>query len=75
MDGALIGDIFGVRSLGLIMGTITLGWNFGAAIGPAVGGMVYDAFGGYSWAFAIAAAGMAVATFFAIIIRPEKARS
>lgn len=71
----LIGDIFGVRRLGLIMGMITLGWNFGAAIGPALGGMIYDATGSYSIAFGVAAVGMAIATFFAVIIRPEKAAS
>jgi MFS family permease len=71
----LIGDIFGIRRLGLIMGMITLGWNFGAAIGPALGGMIFDATGSYSIAFGVAAAGMAIATFFAIIIRPEKAGS
>ncbi len=71
----LIGDIFGIRSLGLIMGTVTLGWNFGAAIGPAVGGMIFDATGSYSLAFILAACGMGVATIFTIVIRPQKAKS
>lgn len=70
----LIGDIFGIRRLGLIMGTITLGWNFGAATGPAVGGMVYDATGSYSGAFLTAACAMTLTAIFTILIRPEKAK-
>lgn len=73
----LIADIFGIRSLGLIMAIISLGWNFGAAIGPSFGGLVYDMTGSYSAASIIAAFGMALAAFFTIIIRPqvEKIRS
>ena len=67
----LIADIFGIRSLGLIMATISLGWNFGAAIGPSFGGVVYDLTGSYSTASIVTACGMALATFFTIIMRPQ----
>lgn len=67
----LIADIFGTRSLGLIMAIISLGWNFGAAIGPSFGGVVYDMTGSYSAASIIAAFGMSLAAFFTIIIRPQ----
>jgi MFS family permease len=67
----LIADIFGIRSLGLILATISLGWNFGAAIGPSFGGLVYDMTGSYSSAFVVAGLGMAVAAFFTIILRPR----
>jgi MFS transporter, OFA family, oxalate/formate antiporter len=71
----LIGDVFGVRSLGIIMGTITAGWALGAAIGPAVGGWVFDTTRTYSAAFALAAGGMVVCTLLAFLIRPGKAKS
>jgi MFS family permease len=71
----LIGDVFGIRSLGIIMGTITVGWSIGAAIGPAVGGWVFDSTNTYSAAFALAAGGMAICTVLAGIIRPERAKS
>jgi MFS family permease len=71
----LIGDVFGVRSLGIIMGTITVGWSIGAAIGPAVGGWVFDSTNTYSAAFMLAAGGMAICTMLAVIIRPERAKS
>lgn len=71
----LIGDVFGVRSLGIIMGTITAGWALGAAFGPAVGGWVFDTTKAYSAAFAIAAGGMVICTILAVTIRPERAIS
>ena len=70
----LIGDIFGVRSLGVIMGTITVGWGFGAAIGPTLGGWVFDTTKSYSAAFVVAAVGMVICTILAIIMRPGKAK-
>ncbi|HSF03434.1 MAG TPA: MFS transporter, partial [Solirubrobacterales bacterium] len=33
-----IPDVFGLRALGGIMGVLTLGWRFGAALGPAAAG-------------------------------------
>ena len=50
---ALIGDIFGLRSIGIIMGTLSVGWSLGAAIGPFIGGLVYDISNNYSVAFSI----------------------
>lgn len=69
----LVGDIFGIKNIGSVMGTITSGWLFGGAIGPALGGIVYDATGNYTAAFAIAVAGMVLTTIFALLLRPGKA--
>jgi MFS family permease len=73
MIAKVIPDVFGVRAIGAIMGLLTLGWRSGAALGPAVGGFLYDLSGSYavpfgaapgvvilSWAlFAIATSGRA----------------
>ena len=48
----LVGDIFGMRSLGAIMGMIGVGFNLGAAIGPATGGFIFHMSGNYFMAFA-----------------------
>jgi len=48
---ALIGDIFGVRNLGAIMGIIEIGWAVGAAAGPALAGYVFVSRGSYILAF------------------------
>lgn len=64
----IVSDIFGVRSLGLIMGAITSSWGLGNAIGPAIGGIVYDSTGTYSIAFAVAAFGMGIGILLALLI-------
>jgi len=48
---ALIGDSFGVRNIGLIMGVIEIGWGAGGAFGPAVAGYLFDITGNYVLAF------------------------
>ena len=45
-------DVFGVRALGAIMGVLVLGWRFGAALGPATAGFLYDLTGSYAMPFA-----------------------
>lgn len=71
---ALIGDVFGTRSLGAIMGMMSAGWALGAAIGPAVGGYIFDASGSYFTAFATAAAAVLISALFVALIR-KKAKS
>jgi len=58
---ALISDIFGLQSLGEIMGVLIIGWGLGAAIGPAVGGIIFDVNKTYFLAFMIGALAMVVA--------------
>ncbi len=66
---ALIGDVFGTRSLGAIMGMMSAGWALGAAIGPAVGGYIFDASGSYFTAFATGAAAVLISALFVALIR------
>jgi MFS family permease len=56
-DNALvrvIPDLFGLRAIGAIMGTLTLGWRLGAALGPASAGFLYDMTGSYRLPFSAA---------------------
>ncbi len=39
---AVVGDTFGRRNLGTIMGALEVGFAMGGAIGPAIGGFVFD---------------------------------
>ena len=68
---ALIGDTFGPRSLGVIMGALGVGWGIGAAIGPAVGGLIFDVSKSYFMAFLIGALIMLVATLFVALTKRE----
>lgn len=56
---AFIGDMFGLRSMGTLMGLITLGAGIGSAIGPVLAGYIFDVQSSYNIAFWLAA-GIAV---------------
>jgi MFS family permease len=64
---ALTANIFGRYSIGTLSGWIYLSHQVGAALGAALGGLIFQATGSYSWAFvsgailAFVAAGMALA--------------
>lgn len=67
---ALIGDIFGTRSLGAIMGMMSAGWALGASLGPAIGGFIFDVRGDYFIAFGVGATALfAVVCLLALIGR------
>jgi MFS family permease len=72
---ALIGDIFGLHSLGTIMGMLVVGWGIGAAFGPAVGGLIFDVFQNYFMAFMIGALAMMVAASFIALTKKEIGKS
>ncbi len=68
---ALIGDIFGQRSIGIIIGTLEVGWFLGASVGPFMGGLVYDINNNYSLAFSICVAAMVIATLLLALTKRE----
>ena len=72
---ALIGDIFGIRSIGAIMGALVAGWTIGGAIGPAIGGFAFDVNSSYSLSFALGSAGMLFAALFASLVKPQRIQS
>jgi MFS transporter, OFA family, oxalate/formate antiporter len=57
-------ETFGVRSIGAVMGVLSLGWRCGAALGPTAAGFIYDATGTYVLAFALSAGGLALSSAF-----------
>ena len=65
---ALIGDVFGMRSIGTIMGVINTGWALGAATGPAMGGYIFDASGSYFTAFAAGAVAILIAALLLALV-------
>lgn len=48
---AFIGETFGLRHLGAIMGIVEIGFTAGSAFGPLFAGYVFDASGNYVFAF------------------------
>jgi MFS family permease len=63
---ALAREAFGARILGTVLGAATLLSSLGMALGPFVGGWLYDRFGSYAWLYigsmlvGLAAAGIAM---------------
>jgi len=72
---ALIGDTFGLGRLGAILGTLDAGFCAGAALGPYVGGLIFDVSRSYSLAFSLGAAAMVLATLLIALVRRETDRS
>jgi MFS family permease len=68
---ALVSDIYGLRSIGKIFGILEIGLGIGAAIGPAMGGLIFDIRGSYSLAFLLGTGSMLVVSFLVTLIKRE----
>ncbi|MFQ5996088.1 MAG: MFS transporter [Dehalococcoidales bacterium] len=68
---ALISDTFGLSKIGVIFGLLEISFGIGAAIGPAIGGIIFDIRQSYSIAFLIGAVAMLVVTLLVTLVRRE----
>jgi len=68
---ALTVDIFGKRSIGVMLATLDMTYALGATIGPFIGGLVYDVNNSYALSFLIAAAGSLISILLIILIKVE----
>ena len=68
MVSALAGDIFGMRRIGAIMGTMGSSWFIGAAIGPLIGGIIFDTYCSYFIAFLVGALCMILMVIFLALL-------
>ncbi len=66
---ALTGDIFGLRSIGVIMAITSVGWPIGAAVGPTLAGYIFDTKGNYVLAFIIGMIAILIAAILLIFVR------
>jgi MFS family permease len=61
-------EYFGQRILGAVFGAAAMVSSLGMALGPAVGGWIFDRFGGYTWlyigSFAVGIGAVAIALAF-----------
>jgi MFS family permease len=67
----LIASLFGLKSHGLIFGSIGFGSTFGAAVGPFIAGYIFDQTGSYHWALLMCAAASLIALVFAFFIKEK----
>jgi MFS family permease len=66
----LLREYFGARTMGTLLGAAGLASTVGMAIGPPLGGFLYDAYGSYFWMFVAATAIGVGAAGIALTVRP-----
>ena len=66
----LIAEVFGLGSLGAILGTLELGASTGSIIGPFLAGWLFDVTGEYAAAFLVTAAVAIIGLVLTILLRP-----
>ena len=57
---------FPLRMMGTVIGSTTMASSFGMALGPVVGGLIYDTFSSYAWLF-IGAFSLGIGAFLAAL--------
>lgn len=72
LASTLTREIYGQQSMGVILGTILLAHQIGAALGVYLGGAFFDATGSYYWAFLMASLLSLVAAVGSYAIREER---
>ncbi len=71
-EAPLAAEYFGLKSHGLILGVIALGFTVGGAVGPSVAGYLYDISGNYSMAFITCGAFGALGLVLTLVLKPLK---
>ena len=72
IESPLAAELFGLKSHGLIYGTVSLGFTTGASVGPLVVGYMFDVTNSYETAFWVSAAISTVALILTLLLRPTK---
>ncbi len=70
LQSLLIAELFGLRALGAILGTITAVGTIGGAVGPLLAGYVFDVTHGYHLAFLSCLILTLVSTTLIYVLRP-----
>jgi MFS family permease len=72
-------EYFGIRIMGTVFGAISMAASLGMALGPGMGGWVFDTYASYAWlyvgSFAVGLAAVAVALTFRPVPAPAKLRA
>ena len=63
-------ELFGLRSLGVILGFILFGAEIGEAIGPVLAGHIFDITNSYQMAFLISTAVALTGTIMTLLVKP-----
>jgi len=66
----MVAELFGLSSLGVILGAVNFGLTIGEAIGPALAGRIFDITGSYQPAFLICVGLSIIAIILALFLKP-----
>ncbi len=69
----LLAELFGVRSLGIILGMVLAFGQAGGAVGPIVAGHIFDVTGSYQLAFIVMLIAAAIGLILSTLLKPVKA--
>ena len=70
-----LSECFGVKDIGTIYGWLNIPFMLGNAIGPVLGGYIYDTTGSFQMLFALCAAASAISIPFVSLMRKEYGRA
>ncbi len=70
LQSLAVAELFGLSSLGILVGSVTCSYTIGGAIGPFLAGHIFDITRSYSLAFLISAILAAIALILALLLRP-----
>ena len=68
----IVAELFGLSSLGAILGGLFFGITIGGAIGPLLAGYIFDTAGSYNLAFLIYGIVSIIATVLTILLKPTR---
>jgi len=71
----LVREYFGARIMGTVFGAVAMLSTLGMAVGPWLGGWIYDNFGGYFWLYIASCAVGLGAVAIAFTFRPPEGRA
>ena len=66
----LLAELFGLGSLGVVLGVVHFIWTAGEAIGPTLAGRIFDTTGSYQPAFLVCAVLGVIAIILALFLKP-----
>jgi MFS family permease len=69
---SLVALLFGVKSLGLILALVNIGFTTGAAMGPLMAGYIFDITGSYQIAFIVSAIVGIIGLILTVLLAPTK---
>jgi MFS family permease len=75
MQTLMAGELFGLRSLGIITAALMLGGSLGGALGPPLAGAIFDSSGSYQWAFRVCLMLLVLAIISSMALRRRRAAS